>query len=192
MMSVDQLRTQLEELQQSHDALLNSVQLAASNGNFLPPPVAENTTIPRALANYRQNSEEANVVFADTSTLTDDSDGEDESYFVTEQLPSKSYDHEHLRQHLKEYKWCEHGRAILSTVVTDRGRLKDPYLFPSSPGKADDRSHYSHYQVYDVGPDGTAELVETSGKDNQMSKATVIWHSIKVGTPEFHENILSR
>jgi hypothetical protein len=46
-------------------------------------------------------------------------------------------------------------------------------------GPADDRSHYSHFQVYDVGDDGVTESVEVSGNQNGMSKATEIWHSIR-------------
>lgn len=36
-------------------------------------------------------------------------------------------------------------------------------------------------RVYNVGPDGVPELVEVSSVDNTMSKATEIWHSIRVG-----------
>jgi hypothetical protein len=115
----------------------------------------------------------------DTSSLSDDSDEEDESYFVQDVLPSKSHDHEHLRDHLKTYSWDQWGRQILASVITDRGRLKDPSLFPDQPGPAEDRSHYSHYQVFDVGSDGAPLLVEPAESKNAKSMATRIWHSIK-------------
>lgn len=35
-------------------------------------------------------------------------------------------------------------------------------------------------RVYNVGPDGIPELVEVSSADNTMSKASEIWHSIRV------------
>jgi CorA-like Mg2+ transporter protein len=116
----------------------------------------------------------------DTSTLSDDSDAEDDAYFVQDLLPSQSYDHEHLRDHLKTYDWDEWGRQILSTLVTERGRLTKPELFPQHQEEAiEDRSHYSHYQIYDCGRDGAPLLTESTGVENAPSKAHQIWHSIK-------------
>jgi hypothetical protein len=174
-MSVDELKKQLEALQRSHDSLLKSIAL--SNGSF--GPSSETPGLPRASGRDERNSDTRQAVFADSSTLSDDSDDEDDEYFVQQELPSQTYDHEHLREHLKKHNFDEHGRQILSAIVTDRGRLKDPHLFPRGQSAIDDRSHYSHYQVYDVGPDGQAELVETSGTENKPSKALEIWHSIK-------------
>lgn len=175
-MNIEELRQQLETLQRSHDELLRS--LSTSNGAFRPSSATPD--LQRTATRDGRHADVSNPVFADTSTLSDDSDEEDESFFVQDELPSQSFDHEHLREHLKKHSWDEHGREILSAIFTDRGRLKEPHLFPMSPGPVSDRSHYSHFQVYDVGPDGTAELVEASGKENTMSKANEIWHSIKV------------
>jgi len=116
---------------------------------------------------------------ADESTLSDESDEELDDYFVQQPLPSQSFDHEHLRNHIKTYSWDRFGRQILSTLITDRGRLKQPYLFPNTDGPAEDRSHYSHYDVFDVGTDGAPLLVETAGTESGKSKASQIWHSIK-------------
>lgn len=166
---VAELRKQLESLQRSHDALLRT--LALPSEAFAAP---ETPTAQRAA------TRDDRTVFADTSTLSDDSDEEDESYFVQKPLPSKSYDHEHLREHLKKHDWKEHGRKILAAVITDPAKLsKQPHLFHMGAGPADDRSHYSHFQVYDVGPDGNVELVDAAGDQNGMSKATEIWHSIR-------------
>jgi hypothetical protein len=120
-------------------------------------------------------------MFIDSSALSDDEedDEEDESYFVQGELPPQSFDHEHLREHLKKHNWTEHGRAILANLFRERNQLKEPYLFPTKPGAADDRSHYSHFQVYDVGANGSVALVESSGKENAMSRANEIWHSLK-------------
>jgi hypothetical protein len=38
----------------------------------------------------------------------------------------------------------------------------------------------TRFRVYNVGPDGIPELVEVSSADNTMSKASEIWHSIRV------------
>jgi hypothetical protein len=176
-MSVEQLREQLEALQKSHDALLRSI--TRSNGSFSPgfdqqSPGHRRTSTRDAIHHGTP------IAFADSSTaLSDDSDDEDDSYFVQEELPSQSFDHEHLREHLKTHKWTHHGREILSSLFKERGQLKEPYLFPQKPGPAEDRSHYSHFQVYNVGPNGAVELVESSGKENSMSRANEIWNSLK-------------
>jgi hypothetical protein len=168
---VEELQKQLEALQRSHDMLLKT--LSTSNETFAPPET------PRMHRSGTRDTGPNYDTFVDTSTLTDtNTDSEDESFFVQGNLPARSFDHEHLRDHLKEHDWKEHGRAILAPVITDPGRIsKQPHLFRMGPGPADDRSHYSHFQVYDIGPDGKAELVETSG--NNMSKATEIWHAFR-------------
>jgi len=166
---VTELRKQLESLQRSHEALLKTLALPTE------PFTASETPNLQRVATRDDRAE-----FADTSTLSDDSEDEDESYFVQAELPSISFDHEHLRNHLKKHSWKEHGREILAAIITDPAKLsKQPHLFHMGVGPSDDRSHYSHFQVYDVGPDGAAEPVNASGTQNGMSKATEIWHSIR-------------
>lgn len=168
---VEELRKQLDSLQRSHDELRRTI--AASNGTFGPP---ETPTIHRQATREDRPSH----AFADSSTLSDDSDEEDDSYFVQSELPSQSFDHEHLREHLKTHDWKEHGREILAPIITDPAKLsKQPHLFHLGPDVPEDRSHYSHFQVYDVGLNGVAEPVEITGSHNAMSKATEIWHSIR-------------
>jgi hypothetical protein len=134
---LEELRKQLEALQSSHDNLLRS--LSASNGSFGPsevPHLQRNATL-----------RGADAVFADTSTLSDDSSDDEDDFFVQHELPSHSFDHEHLREHLKTHNWNEHGRAVLASLVTDPAKLsKQPHLFHLGPGPAEDRSHYSHFQ----------------------------------------------
>ncbi|KAF2006291.1 hypothetical protein P154DRAFT_517925 [Amniculicola lignicola CBS 123094] len=172
-MSVEELRKQLDTLQKSHDALLKSIEI--SNGSFGP-----SINTPNLRRETTHQDRHIDTAFADSSTLSDDSEDEDDDYFVSAQLPAQSYDHEHLREHLKKHTWDEHGREILSALfTTDRWRLKDPHLFPMRPGIAQDRSHYSHYQVYEIGPDGRANMMEMSGNENTMSRAAEIWNAIK-------------
>ena len=114
----------------------------------------------------------------DASTVSDEDNEEEEEYFVQTTLPSHTFEHEDLRKHLKTYEWDWYGQQILASLITDHGRLRQPCLFHAGRA-AEDRSHYSHYQVYDVGPDGSPLLVDTSGLED-VSKATIIWHSIKV------------
>lgn len=168
MATIEELRRQLETLQRSHDALLKS--LSASNGSFGPSDTPQ----------IQRSSTRHDAVFADNSTLSDDSSDDEDDFFVSAELPKQSFDHENLRDHLKNHSWTEHGREILASIVSDPARLsKQPHLFHLGPGPADDRSHYSHFQVYNVGANGITEPVEVDGAENGMSKATEIWHAIR-------------
>jgi len=167
---LDALRKQLESLQHSHDALLKS--LSATNDTFKP---SETLHIRRGSTRHGRDA-----IFADTSTLSDDSSDDEDDYFVQSELPSHSFDHEHLREHLRSHDWTDHGRQVLASIISDPAKLsKEPHLFHMGPGPADDRSHYSHFQVYNVGPNGLPEPVEVSAPENNMSKATEIWHSLR-------------
>ncbi|KAI4918927.1 uncharacterized protein J4E92_000848 [Alternaria infectoria] len=167
---IDDLRKQLESLQRSHEALLKS--LSATNDTFKPSDASQ----------LRRTSTRhgGDAIFADTSTLSDDSSDEEDDYFVQNELPSHSFDHEHLREHLKTHNWTEHGREILASIISDPAKLtKQSHLFHMGPGPADDRSHYSHFQVYNVGTNGLPELIEVTGPENNMSRATEIWHALR-------------
>ncbi|KAI4669081.1 uncharacterized protein J4E79_001124 [Alternaria viburni] len=167
---IDDLRKQLESLQRSHEALLKS--LSATNDTFKPSDASQ----------LRRTSTRhgGDAIFADTSTLSDDSSDEEDEYFVQNELPSHSFDHEHLREHLKTHNWTEHGREILASIISDPAKLtKQSHLFHMGPGPADDRSHYSHFQVYNVGTNGLPELIEVTGPENNMSRATEIWHALR-------------
>jgi hypothetical protein len=128
-----ELRKQLESLQRAHDALLKS--LSATNDTFRP---SDSQRIRRA--STRQGRD---AVFADTSTLSDDSSDDEDDYYVQNELPSHPFDHEHLREHLWTHSWTEHGREILASIVSDPVRLsKQPHLFHMGPRSAEDRSHH--------------------------------------------------
>ncbi|KNG44061.1 mg2+ transporter zinc transport protein [Stemphylium lycopersici] len=165
---LEALKKQLESLQRSHDALLSS--LSSTNDIYKPSDASQ---LRRASTRHG-----GDAVFADTSTLSDDSDNEEDDFFVQNELPSHSFDHEHLRDHLRNHDWKEHGREILSSLVSDRIQLaKQPHLFHLDPSPTEDPKHHPHFQVYNVGPNGLPNLVEVIGPDNNMSSD--IWHSLK-------------
>lgn len=170
---LDELRKQLETLQRSHDTLLKS--LTASNGSFGP------SDVPRLRRNATQRGD---AVFADTSTLSDDSSDDEDEFFVQSELPSQSFDHEHLREHLKTHHWDEHGRDILASLVSDPAKLsKQPHLFHLGPGPADDRSHYSHFQyVTSTTPIARIDLIAESTMLDQMGSRN-LWRSARQTTP---------
>lgn len=157
---VEELRKQLQWLQRPHSVLLKSLPVPSK------PPISQSPT--------RDQIGPKNTISADSSTI-DNSDDDGESWFIQDELPAQSFDQEHLREHLRNYPWTKHGREILAPVIRDLARLlRQPSLFTTSPpGLAEDRSDYSQFQVYDVGLDGAANLIETSGVIN-MSNATRI------------------
>jgi hypothetical protein len=180
---LDNLRKQLDSLQRSHDALLKS--LSATNDTFKPSDLSQ----------LRRTSTRhgGDAIFADTSTLSDDSSDDEDDFFVQDELPSHSFDHEHLREHLKTHNWTEHGREILGSIISDPAKLtKQPHLFHMGPGPAEDRSHYSHFQVYNVGPNGLPELIEVTGPENNMSRATEIWHALRDIGKQPDEKVVGR
>ncbi|KAF2748337.1 hypothetical protein M011DRAFT_485630 [Sporormia fimetaria CBS 119925] len=177
-MSIEELRNQLDTLQRSHDELLRHIST--------PSGSKRSDLDARPLRRIKTRDERAGRNgFDSSSSESDDSEGGEEAeHFVDQPLPSHSFDHEDLRAHLKTYDWTQPGLEILSGLFTAPGRLRTPSLFPVHPGPAEDRSHYSHFQVYDVCSNGTVEAVEPPVQANPMSRATEIWHMIReVGSP---------
>jgi hypothetical protein len=117
-----------------------------------------------------------------SSVLTGESDesDSDEEYYVQKPLPPYKFDHENLRHHLKRYKFNDHGKILLETVV-DKGRLLDPTLFPDYD--PDEKWHNSHYSVFDVGKDG-APLSRSEVVQKGTTKIdSAIWQAIQVNIP---------
>lgn len=115
-----------------------------------------------------------------SSVLTGDSDesDEDDELYVQTPLSPYEFDHEHLRHHLKHHKFNDSGKKILETVVGENGRLLDPKLFPEYAPS--DRSHNSHYSVYDVGTDGAPLSRHEIVKPGTTSIDSAIWQVIHV------------
>lgn len=115
-----------------------------------------------------------------SSVITGDSDesDDDDELYVQTPLPSYKFDHEHLRSHLKQHTFNESGKKILETVI-DNGRLLNPMLFPEYP--PNDRSHNSHYSVFDVGTDGAPLSRHEVVKPGTTSIDSAIWQVIQVG-----------
>ena len=118
-----------------------------------------------------------------SSTLVDsDSDtDDDESLFVQETLPPESYDEQGLRDHIKEYEWTEAGRDILGDVLTKSLPTEKESLFPRALGPVPDRSHLTHYSIFDVGTDGAPLPIRPMGTrdTSATSRATAIWENIR-------------
>lgn len=117
-----------------------------------------------------------------TTQVDSDSDtDDDESLFVQQTLPPESYDEQGLRNHIKEYKWTEAGRGILDDVLSKSLPPQNESLFPRTLGAVPDRSHLTHYSIFDVGNDGAPLQIRPLGtRDTSApSRAMAIWENIK-------------
>ncbi|KAM0814002.1 hypothetical protein AB5N19_14004 [Seiridium cardinale] len=108
-----------------------------------------------------------------------DDEGIGEDFFAHTPLEPQEYTHDGLRAHLRSYKWSKEGRRILGNVLEDPKFPLQSNLFPTAAGTVPDRSHLSHYQVFDVGGDGAPLAVETHEQELPPSNAMRIWHAIK-------------
>ena len=123
-----------------------------------------------------------------TSVLTGDSDesDDDDELYVQTPLPPYNFDHENLRQHLKCHEFNESGKRILKTVI-ENGRLLNPMLFPEY--LPNDRSHNSHYSVFDVGTDGAPLSRHEVVRPGTTSIDSAIWQVIQACRPDLEGNL---
>lgn len=117
-----------------------------------------------------------------------DEEHSDDQLYAQDPLTTESYDEEGLRQHLISTPWDEYGWEILKDILTNgminnASHGREHTLFSTSKGPAEDRSHLSGHQVWDVGSDGAPLAVENFGLENEHSKAMAIWHCLKEVNP---------
>lgn len=111
----------------------------------------------------------------------EDASDDDEALYVQDPLEKSTFDGEQLRSHLKGNDWNDHSRAILKSLFTKTGRLKHENLFAAGEVPNEEGAHYSLYQVFDVGNDGTPLPLHTNTRAfKRMPKDQALWHLIKV------------
>ena len=136
-----------ETLTRAHNVLAEALSAAASGR---PPPrltteaVRRNTGAESATHEVETVSKDSAHSVEEEYSDTDD----DESLFVQQTLPREVYDEEGLRKHIKNYDWTEAGRDILGDIVGRDQVVKRGTIFPTSTGEAEDRSHLSHYSIF--------------------------------------------
>lgn len=178
----EQHKAYLETFKLVHDAMTSNI-----TSNTLGSPVSlskrrrRSTLDPSDIEQMEKSPEKLPASF--TTNESDFSDDDDDLY-VQKTLEGYNFDTEHLRQHLKTYGFNEEGMTVLETVITDtnsgRRRLLHPEeLFPQY--SSEDKSHNSHYSVFDVGTDGAPvsrrEVVSTGSTID-----SAIWQAIRVRT----------
>lgn len=188
----------LDAFQKAHEVLaqnlIASATAASANGTSTP-------TSPRQSVSREQRASRPSIGFHEAhhristgiSTLQASSqskatgeeseDDEDENLYVQQPLEHQVFNHDGLRDHLRSYKWTKEGRIILDGIINSPARMQQSTLFPTHSGRAEDRSHMSHHQVFDVGPDGAPLQVELPESESGPSNALQIWNTIKEINP---------
>jgi hypothetical protein len=176
----EQHKAFLDTFKLVHEALSHSVD---ENANAVPPGASKRRR--RSTVDNDAEKPDGHKIskassVPGSSVLTGDSDESDvdDDLYVQTPLPSYRFDHEHLRQHLKNHQFNESGKKILEMVV-ENGRLLSPVLFPEYP--PDDRSHNSHCSVFDFGADGAPLSRHEVVKPGTTSIDSAIWQAIQVG-----------
>ncbi|CAL8584361.1 hypothetical protein XPA_009963 [Xanthoria parietina] len=165
--------TYLDTLSRAHDVLAKAIEASATGKS---PPQLTSDAIRRNTVTSVLDIESLKK----SSTFSpDDSDTDDnESLFAQDPLPKESYDEDGLRRHLREYKWTPSDRDIVGSVLDNKQLLERSSIFPVTLGPVDDRSHLSHYSIFDVGKDGAPlQIQKADGKP--VSRAQAIWNNIK-------------
>lgn len=134
-------------------------------------------------AHIRKTSTGLSTVITASSSKEDASDDEDdEEIYVQTPLLTRSFDEDGFRTHLRSHSWRKEGRRIMDGVVGNPSRIGQR-LIPNHKGPHADRSHYSHYQVFDVGTDGSPLLVDKTNVENEFGRAMALWEAIREVNP---------
>ena len=167
--------TYLSTLTRTEDVLTHALN-AAAGFRTSPRLTSENIHSSTEETLEVENVQNGSIAQVDSDSDTDD----DESLFVQQSLLPESYDELGLRKHIKEYNWTEAGRAILGDVLETELPSEKVSLFPRAPGAVPDRSHLTHYSIFDVGSDGAPLPIRPLGTDDTApnSRAMAIWKNI--------------
>ena len=139
-----------DTLTRAHDVLAQALT-AASSGK--PPPRLTAEAVRRKSGTLSTAVEVESVPKDSGNSIEEDSDtDDDESLFVQQTLPKEVYHEEGLRKHIKEYEWTEGGREILGDIAGRDQVVQRGTIFPTKAGEAEDRSHLSHYSIYNGMP----------------------------------------
>ena len=142
--------TYLDTISRTHDLLAKVLEIQAT-GHSPTPLTTERLRRNTGATLTTTTTDDIVTVPKDASfSLDDDSEtDDDDSLFVQHKLPPELYHEEGLRKHIREYPWTEAGKSILRDVLNNDEVLTRRPLFPSKIGPAEDRSHLSHYSIFD-------------------------------------------
>lgn len=142
--------TYLETISRTHDLLAKALEAQATQKVHLPLTTER---LRRDTGTTPATTTTDDIVTAPKDSnfsIEEDSDtDDDESLFVQQTLPPESFQDEGLRKHIKEYPWTEAGKSILRDILDNEQVLTRRHLFPIKQGAVPDRSHLSHYSIFD-------------------------------------------
>lgn len=142
----DDRQKYFDTLSRAHDVLAQALT-ATSSGK--PPPRLTTEAVRRNTGAFSSTLEVESVSKDSGNSIEEDSDtDDDESLFVQRTLPKELYHEEGLRKHIKDYEWTEAGRRILGGTAGRDQVVQRGTIFPTNVGEAEDRSHLSHYSIY--------------------------------------------
>ena len=157
----DDKTTYLDTVSRTHDLLARVLEGQAAEG---PQTALTNERLRRNTGTTLATTTTDDVVTVSKDSnfsVDDDSDtDDDEALFVQHSLPAEKFDEEGLRKHIREYTWTEAGKSILRDIVGNNEVLTRRCLFPTRVGPVEDRSHLSHYSLFD----GTTTLSSDSAQ----------------------------
>lgn len=173
-----------ETLNRAHEVLAQALVAAGTDKPLAPLTVP---TVRRNTANSLDTAKTLDTRFTldvdsiqKTHSFEDESDtDDDESLFVQQTLPPETYEEEGLRRHILGYDWTQAGRDILGNVVDDKKLLRTPNVFSQMPGAVTDRSHLTHFSIFDVGNDGAPLEIMSATDRGTTSRAQAIWNNLK-------------
>jgi hypothetical protein len=173
----------LATFQQLHEALARNIIASSSPSptstlvSPTPRPVLDRVS--RLSIGESDRKPPATYKSSFISGEEDDASDDDQALYVQDLLPTTTFDDEHLRAHLRAYKWSEESKRLLEDIFTEEGRMKHPNPFPVGQSSGEDGSHYSLYQVFDVGTDGAPVPLHTDTSLMKLPKGQTMWHYIK-------------
>ena len=140
-------KAHLESINKTHE-LLKQLLGASTAGSSSIPFTAERsrrytgTTLATTLD--VESLQKSSTLSANDESETD----EDEALYAQDPLPAESYDEDGLKKHIREYSWTDAGKNILQGLLDKPEILQRSSIFPTRD-PAEDRSHLSHYTIYD-------------------------------------------
>ena len=188
----------LQTFQKVHEALAAQLASTVTKDTLrtnTPPlsdlqiPRATSNSISRATSDIEAPARHTPTGFSletlskSKSTGNESDTDDDESYYVQDPLLPEEHDMESMRSHIRAYKWDIHGKLIMNGIAFNPARLSETPLIPNKKGKLDDRSDYTHYQIFDVGPDGSPLSIEFPSIEKQFGRPMALWHAIKEINP---------
>ena len=145
--------TYLDTITHTHDLLAKAIESQAHEKPQVPlttERLRRNTGTTLATT----NTDDIVTVPKDANfSVDEDSDtDDDESLFVQQTLQPEIFEEDELRKHIREYPWTPAGKSILRDILDNDEILTRRHLFPTQLGPVNDRSHLSHYSIFDGVP----------------------------------------